>query len=157
MVQWRSNTSQNRCTFQGASIFLYNSETWTIMKTTAITIGSFQRRLLRNELNICWSAKIGNIDLYRESKKVEWRQTKTTSTGSWHAIPRKHQHGPHMSSPVQIRIQPATQNGNRSTKNYLKEKHYSGPRKLGLTYAPAQDVPKMGLPHISRKTDGWPL
>ena len=39
-----------------SSVFLYNCETWTLMKTLENTIDSFQRRLLRiTVLNVKWS------------------------------------------------------------------------------------------------------
>ena len=57
-----------------ASIFLYNSETWTISKTTANTIDSFHRRLLRYAVNIRYPAKISNEKLYKLTKEKPWSQ-----------------------------------------------------------------------------------
>ena len=54
------------------SIFLYNSETWTIKQTTADTIDSFHRNLLRNVMNIRWPAKISNVNLYFKTEKIPW-------------------------------------------------------------------------------------
>ena len=54
------------------SIFLYNSETWTITQTTADTIDSFHRNLLRNVMNIRWPAKISNVNLYLKTEEIPW-------------------------------------------------------------------------------------
>ena len=35
-----------------SSVFLYNSETWTVNKTTAYSLDSYHRRLMRNAINI---------------------------------------------------------------------------------------------------------
>ena len=57
-----------------ASLFLYNSETWTMSKTTANTIESFHRRLLRYAVNIRYPAKISNEKLYKLTKEKPWSQ-----------------------------------------------------------------------------------
>ena len=46
-----------------ASIFLYNSELWTITQTQAKSIDSYQRRLLRQVINIRWPQVITNKKL----------------------------------------------------------------------------------------------
>ena len=51
-----------------SSIFLYNSETWTISKKTANSIDSYHRRILRNALDVKWPKKISTVDLYRETR-----------------------------------------------------------------------------------------
>ena len=57
------------------SIFLYNSETWTINKTTEKTLDSYHRRQLRNAINIKWPEKISNIDLYKKTGETPWSTT----------------------------------------------------------------------------------
>ena len=55
------------------SIFLYNSEIWTINKTTEGKIDSFQRRLLRRYvLNISWPKIIKNDDVYTRTQQLPW-------------------------------------------------------------------------------------
>ena len=53
---------RNFNTFSG-SIFLYNSELWTLTETQQNEIDSFHRRLLRRVINIQWPRKISNEDL----------------------------------------------------------------------------------------------
>ena len=46
------------------SIFLYNSELWTLTKTLEDKIDSFQRRLLRKVIRVNWPRTISNESLY---------------------------------------------------------------------------------------------
>ena len=55
-----------------ASIFLYNSETWTITKSQEEGIDVFQRKFLRMILNIKWPKKISNEELYEKTKQKRW-------------------------------------------------------------------------------------
>ena len=45
------------------SIFLYNSEIWTMTSTLTGQVNAFHRRLLRMVINIRWPDKINNDDL----------------------------------------------------------------------------------------------
>ena len=56
-----------------ASIFLYNSELWSLTSTQEHQIDSFQRRLLRQVINIRWPKKISNEELYNKTKVQPWR------------------------------------------------------------------------------------
>ena len=47
------------------SVFLYNSELWTLTKKLGEDIDIFQRKQLRRILNIYWPEKISNDELYR--------------------------------------------------------------------------------------------
>ena len=58
-----------------ASVFLYNSELWTITKKLENTVNTFQRRRLRKILGIHWPNKITNIELYTKTKTEEWSIT----------------------------------------------------------------------------------
>ena len=58
-----------------ASIFLYNSELWTVTTKTANRIDSFQRRMLRQAINIRWSKKISSQKLYEMTKVEPWSRT----------------------------------------------------------------------------------
>ena len=58
-----------------ASVFLYNSELWTLTKTLENTIITFQRRYLRKILGIHWPKKITNIELYNKTKTEVWSIT----------------------------------------------------------------------------------
>ena len=51
------------------SIFLYNSELWTLTKTAENKIDSYHRRLLRRAINIRWPNKISCEDLYNKTKQ----------------------------------------------------------------------------------------
>ena len=56
-----------------SSIFLYNSELWTLTSSIEKQIDSFQRRLLRkNILNIKWPTVMSNEDVYNQTKANKW-------------------------------------------------------------------------------------
>ena len=57
------------------SIFLYNSEIWTLTKSLSNKVDVFQRKLLRRMLNIKWQDKVTNEDLYRRTKLTPWSTT----------------------------------------------------------------------------------
>ena len=52
--------------------FLFNSETWGITEAQGKKIDAFQRRKLRQILNIKWPKVITNHDLYRRTKVTKW-------------------------------------------------------------------------------------
>ena len=58
-----------------ASIFLYNSELWTLTETQENEIDSFHRRLLRKVINIRWPKIISNNDLYEKVGVEKWSVT----------------------------------------------------------------------------------
>ncbi len=58
-------------TFIG-SIFLYNSELWTLTKMLNNQIDSFHRRLLRRAINIKWPNKISNTNLNNITNQIPW-------------------------------------------------------------------------------------
>ena len=56
-----------------SSIFLYNSELWTLTSSIEKQMDSFQRRLLRkNILNIKWPTVMNNEDVYNQTKANKW-------------------------------------------------------------------------------------
>ena len=56
-----------------SSIFLYNSELWTLTSSIEKQIDSFQHRLLRkNVLNIKWPTVMNNEDVYNRMKANKW-------------------------------------------------------------------------------------
>ena len=54
------------------SIFLYNSEIWTLTATLEKQIDSFHRRMLRKAIDIRWPKKISTGELYRKTKAEPW-------------------------------------------------------------------------------------
>jgi len=54
------------------SIFLYNSELWTLTKKLEEKIDCFQRSLLRRLLDIKWPKKITNVELYEQTQEKPW-------------------------------------------------------------------------------------
>lgn len=48
------------------TVFLYNSELWTIKKDTSTQIDTFQQKLLRRLLDIRYPQKISNADIYQK-------------------------------------------------------------------------------------------
>ena len=61
-------------TFQAyaVSVFLYNSELWTLTTTLEKKVDSFQRRQLRYALRIFWPRVISNEELYGVTKVEPW-------------------------------------------------------------------------------------
>ena len=55
-----------------ASVFLYNSELWTVTATIEKQIDAFQRRLLPQAINIRWPKKITSEELYGRTKEEKW-------------------------------------------------------------------------------------
>ena len=55
-----------------ASIFLYNSEIWTLTKSKENKINAFQHKILRKILNIKWPKKITNEELMKKTKQRNW-------------------------------------------------------------------------------------
>ena len=54
------------------SIFVYNSEIWTLAKSIEESINAFQRRIVRRYcFNIKWPKTFSNQDLYKKTKIVE--------------------------------------------------------------------------------------
>ena len=67
-----------------SSIFLYNSETWTVTKTLNKQIDSFQRRLLRTfVLNIKWPTIVKNENVYEITKCVPWSKSIVNRKLKW--------------------------------------------------------------------------
>ena len=55
-----------------SSVFLYNSETWTLTKTLSNAIDAFHRRHLHGILDIRWPKVISNDDLYETTPESIW-------------------------------------------------------------------------------------
>jgi hypothetical protein len=56
------------------SIFLYNSELWTLNIKDEENINIFQRKLLRKILQIKWPKTISNIELYNKTNEENWAE-----------------------------------------------------------------------------------
>ena len=54
------------------SIFLYNSELWTITKTIADKIDSFQWKLLRQLMGVRYLKIVKNTELYEKTGVEKW-------------------------------------------------------------------------------------
>lgn len=67
-----------------SSIFLYNSELWTLNQKLENTIDVFQRSLLRKILNVTWADKVRNSDLYQNTKQEKWTTTIKTRRLRWY-------------------------------------------------------------------------
>ena len=66
------------------SIFLYNSELWTLNATLEKSIDSFHRRLLRKYvLNITYPRKMRNDDVYSRTEVVPWSRALKRRQLSW--------------------------------------------------------------------------
>ena len=73
----RINTQLKIRTFNAyiASIFLFNSEIWTLTETLQNEIDAFQRRLLRRAINIRWPKVISSEELYKKVGAEKWSTT----------------------------------------------------------------------------------
>ena len=58
-----------------ASIFLYNSELWTVTSKISNRIDCFQRCMLRQAINIRWPKLISSQKLYEMTKVEPWSRT----------------------------------------------------------------------------------
>ena len=56
------------------SIFMYNSEIWTLTKKMEEDINIFQRKLLRKILKIRWPHVISNEELYSRTSESNWSE-----------------------------------------------------------------------------------
>ena len=65
------------------SIFLYNSELWSLNKNLESTVDVIQRNLLRRTLQIFWPKKISNAELYRITNQQPWSTTIQKRRLSW--------------------------------------------------------------------------
>ena len=66
------------------SIFVYNSEIWTLAKSIEESINAFQRRIVRRYcFNIKWPKTFSNQDLYKKTKIVEWKKKVTVRRLNW--------------------------------------------------------------------------
>ena len=66
------------------SIFLYNSELWTLTKTLENEIDSFHRKLLRSAvINITWPKKLENVKVYQLTNTTPWSVVVKKRQLSW--------------------------------------------------------------------------
>ena len=66
-----------------ASIFLYNSELWTLTKSAEDKIDSFHTRQLRYVIGITWPKIISNKNLYDMTKAEKWSRTVKRRRLNW--------------------------------------------------------------------------
>ena len=78
------------------SIFLFNSELWTLKKTDEKKIDCFHRRLLRtNILNSIWPKTMRNDEVYKRTKQTAWSKIIKTRRIRWFGhVARLHQETP---------------------------------------------------------------
>ena len=65
------------------SIFMYNSELWTLTKKLENEIDVFQRRLLKKMLKIKYPNIISNVRLYEKMKEIAWSKKIRTRRLKW--------------------------------------------------------------------------
>ena len=54
------------------SVYLYNSELWTLTKLLVKEIDIFQRGVVKKIFNIHWQDKITNVEPYRRYELKPW-------------------------------------------------------------------------------------
>ena len=57
------------------SIFMYNSELWTLTRSLENEIDAFHRRMLRYAVGVKWPNKISSENLYKITKAEKWSKT----------------------------------------------------------------------------------
>ena len=92
-----------------ASVFLYNSELWTLTKKLENTVNTFQRRHLRKILRIHWPKKITNIELCTKTKTEEWSITIQRRRLNWLG----HRMRLHPETPVRLALAEYLRKGKR--------------------------------------------
>ena len=65
------------------SVFLYNSELWTLTKNLENKVDTFQRKLLRKAIHISWPRLISNEQLYERTNVPTWSSTILKRKMSW--------------------------------------------------------------------------
>ena len=65
------------------SVFLYNSELWTLTEKLEESINVFQRRSLKKILGVYWPRKITNTEIYKRTKSIEWSKVVKRRRLSW--------------------------------------------------------------------------
>jgi transcription antitermination factor NusG len=65
------------------SVFLYNSEIWTLTKKLEKEVDIFHRKLLRSMMNIRYPKTISNEKLYKITKEREWSNVIKTRRLRW--------------------------------------------------------------------------
>ena len=66
------------------SIFLYNTELWTLTRTKEKRLDALHRRLLRTScLNVRWPKIASNKEVYERTGAVPWSQRIRKRTWSW--------------------------------------------------------------------------
>ena len=110
------------------SIFLYNSELWTITKTLEDKIDSFQRRLLHKVIRVYWPRTISNESLYDRTHLKPWSNLVMKRRLSWFGhLMRLPPHTParqslrHFMKPVKRPIGRSKTTWLSTVVNYLKE------------------------------------
>ena len=66
-------------------LFYYiQSKLWTLTKKHEEIIDTFQRKLMRNILNLNWQEKVSNDKVYEETNSTPWSQTVKRRRLTWY-------------------------------------------------------------------------
>ena len=65
------------------SVFLYNSEPWTLTQALCNKIDSIQRKFLRRVLQLSWPKLISNKKLYEKNNQKPWSETVKCRSLRW--------------------------------------------------------------------------
>ena len=122
-----------------APIFLANAELWTVTKTTNKKIDSFQRRLIRQALNIRYPKRISNENLQKIINFKKWSLHISTQRLKWlgHAF-RLPENSPTKQALVEIENNPKRIRGRPKTKWIDTVKQQL--EKLDITYDNAKEM-----------------
>ena len=102
------------------SIFMYNSELWTLTRSLEKKIDAFHRQLLRQLLNIHYPNIITNNDMYAMTRQHLWtdkiNQNKLRFTGHILRLPE----GAPSSQALQVALKPATRPRERQNTTWIQ-------------------------------------
>ena len=68
------------------SIFLYNSELWSLNASMEGMIDAFHRRMLRKMLNVTWPMKMSNEKIHNITKAIPWSKIVENRRMRWFRI-----------------------------------------------------------------------
>lgn len=113
------------------SIFMYNSEIWTLTKALENKIDAFHRTILRRTLRINWPFIITNKEIYKRTGEVKWSKKIKTRRLRWLG----HLLRLHMDTPAQVALK-------ESNKTHKKCK---GRQKISWNKLIGEDLKSVGI------------
>ena len=102
------------------SIFLYNSELWTVTQDMEYQIDVLQRNFLRRILGIKWPEKISNTELYTRTQVVKWSQVILKRRLRWYGYMQRLDDNPPARQALKEALRPVNKPQGRPKTTWLK-------------------------------------